>query len=70
MQDHEIQPLLTVWEAMYFSASLKIGDEKSRAERKIIVSILKTTVQIKKKNIINFINIFLDKTNFIRIRTV
>jgi hypothetical protein len=51
MQDHEIQPLLTVWEAMYFSASLKIGDEKSRAERKIIVSILKTTatVPIKKK---------------------
>jgi ABC-type multidrug transport system ATPase subunit len=37
MQDHEIQPLLTVLEAMYFSASLKIGDEQSRTERKAIV---------------------------------
>ncbi|XP_063709394.1 ABC transporter G family member 2-like [Culicoides brevitarsis] len=35
MQDCNLQPLLTVKEAMHFSSSLKIGDEMSKEDKKI-----------------------------------
>lgn len=39
MQDHEIQPYITVMEAMHFSANLKTGSEISQVDKKIRVSI-------------------------------
>ncbi|XP_055710758.1 ATP-binding cassette sub-family G member 4-like [Phlebotomus papatasi] len=33
MQDHNLQPVLTVWEAMHFSANLKIGSELSKTKK-------------------------------------
>lgn len=38
MQDHEVQPLLTIAEAMHFSANLKIGDEMTQPNKKKRVS--------------------------------
>lgn len=38
MQDHELQPYITVMEAMHFSANLKIGGEMSATQKKIRVS--------------------------------
>lgn len=38
MQDSNLQPLLTVKEAMHFSSSLKIGDEMSKEDKRIRVS--------------------------------
>ncbi|XP_055683532.1 ATP-binding cassette sub-family G member 4 isoform X2 [Lutzomyia longipalpis] len=34
MQDHNLQPVLTVWEAMHFSANLKIGNEMSANKKR------------------------------------
>lgn len=39
MQDHEIQPYITVMEAMHFSANLKTGSEISQVDKKIRVSV-------------------------------
>lgn len=39
MQDHELRPLITVMEAMYFSANLKIGGEISDADKRLRVSL-------------------------------
>lgn len=38
MQDHELQPMLTVLEAMYFSVNLKIGEELTQENKKKRVS--------------------------------
>lgn len=38
MQDHELQPFITVMEAMHFSANLKIGGEMSQVDKKCRVS--------------------------------
>lgn len=34
MQDHDLQPMLTVMEAMHFSSSLRVGDELTAAMKK------------------------------------
>lgn len=56
MQDHNLQPLLTVLEAMYFSANLKIGDEMSQLSKKarvccntlmVLIMIFKILLQIR-----------------------
>lgn len=39
MQDHEIQPYITVMEAMHFSANLKTGSEISQVDKKIRVCV-------------------------------
>lgn len=38
MQDHELQPFITVLEAMHFSANLKVGGEMSQVDKKCRVS--------------------------------
>lgn len=38
MQDYVLQTHITVWEAMHFSANLKIGNHLSHSEKKIRVS--------------------------------
>lgn len=38
MQDHELQPFITVLEAMHFSANLKVGGEMSQVDKKFRVS--------------------------------
>lgn len=38
MQDHNLQPFITVMEAMHFSANLKIGSEMSATQKKLRVS--------------------------------
>lgn len=38
MQDHELQPMLTVLEAMYFSVNLKIGEELTQENKQKRVS--------------------------------
>lgn len=34
MQDHDLQPMLTVMEAMHFSTNLRVGDELSPVQKK------------------------------------
>lgn len=34
MQDHDLQPMLTVMEAMHFSSNLRVGDELTAAKKK------------------------------------
>lgn len=39
MQEGVLQQHITVWEAMFFSASLKIGGQMTKAEKKRRVSL-------------------------------
>lgn len=39
MQDSNLQPLLTVKEAMHFSANLKIGDKMTKESKRLRVSL-------------------------------
>ena len=34
MQDHDLQPMLTVMEAMHFSSNLRVGDDLTTAMKK------------------------------------
>lgn len=40
MQDSNLQPLLTVKEAMHFSANLKIGDKMTKENKRLRVRLI------------------------------